>query len=314
MYKLTSISGSFKELVIDRRSNQMYVSGTGSFSSDCKVFLVKYELPEGYRNTSFGIDGILCFSEDTGFNGYVRSIVYEGSSHTLTAFGFYPHPEGDQDIFAFRVGADVGKADNMFGINGLSTLRVPGSDEVLNSAVAQPDGKCLFGGNTNYNGDQDFMIGRINYDGTLDLSFGNNGLKITEIYSERSNSVKAIALSPDCNILYAAGSTNTSDDQSIAVAAYHTGYEPETGLGIDEQVSGPVKISPNPVKDLIRIHTGQTGFHQVRIIDVTGKEVFHHNHQGVSAALNLGFLPAALYFVQITLPDQQVGTYKLLKQ
>jgi uncharacterized delta-60 repeat protein len=312
MYTLTSIKGSFSELVIDRESMQMYVGG-GSFSSpDCEAFLVKYEIPDGYRNSDFGEDGILCFSQESGIIGYIKAIVYEGNSHTLTAFGNMQQ-EDDTDIFAYRVHAENGTADNSFGINGWSALLVPGSNESLASAVVQPDGRYLFGGLTDFNGNSDFLIGRITASGWLDLTFADNGIKISEIYSGKNNSIKAIALSPDSDILYAAGKTNTPDRIAIAVAAYHTGYEPDTGLGVHENVSGLVNISPNPVKDQIRIHTSQTGLHQVRIFDLAGQTVFHQTFFGENTELSLSFLSPGLYSIQVTLPEKQVGTYKLLK-
>jgi len=313
MYTLTSVMGAFSDLVIDRETNQMYVSG-GSFSSpDCGAFLVKYELPDGYRNSDFGVDGILCFSEESGINGNIKSIVYEGNSHTLTAFGNILQ-EVDSDIFAYRVHAENGTPDNSFGINGWSALLIPGSNERIASAVVQPDGRYLFGGHTDFNGNRDFLIGRITTSGWLDLTFANNGLKITEIYTGKNNSLEAIALSPDCDILYAAGKTETPDHAAIAVAAFHTGYESHTGLAGNEGVSGWVHLSPNPVKDHIRIHTGQPGLHRVRIFDLAGKTVFHQNYLGENAELNLGFLSPGVYSIQLTLPEKQVGTYRLLKQ
>jgi len=314
MYTLTSIEGTFKNLVIDHDSGQMYVSGSRYSSVDCAIFLVKYELPEGYRNSGFGVDGILCFSESTGFNGRINSIVYEGSNNTLTAFGDYLHPEDDRDIFAYRVNGDDGTADNSFGINGWSALRVPGSSEILESAVAQPDGKFFFGGNTDYNGNWDFMIGCVNTGGSLDASFGNNGLVTTKIYAEEDNQVKVIALSPDCDMLYAAGATDTPDEYAMAVAAYHTGYVSGPGLGVQENIPGTVNISPNPVKNQVRICTGQSGLHRVQVFDVTGKARYHKTFTGESAELNLEFLPPGVYFIQVGTPNTQLGICRLLKQ
>jgi hypothetical protein len=291
----------------------MYLSGKGPSSSECEIFLAKYNLPEGNRDSDFGVNGMLCLSESTGFIGRINSIVYEGNNNTLTAFGDYEHPEGDRDIFAFRLNGTNGIADNSFGINGWSTLRVPASNEYLASALIQPDRKYCFGGHTDYNENKDFLIGRVNTDGFLDTSFGDNGLVTTEIYAGRDNQVKTISLSPDCDLLYAAGSTSTPNEYSMAVAAYHTGFETGTGLRAAEN-SGPVKIFPNPVRDQISIHFGQAGLHHVRIFDVLGKAVLHQEHQGENAALNLEFLPAGVYFIQFTLADKQVATYKLLKK
>lgn len=314
MYTLTSVEGTFGDLVIDHHSGQMYVSGTSSSSSDCTVFLVKYELPGGYRNTGFGVDGILCFSEESGYACNIRSIVYEEGNHTLTALGYYPHPEGDWDIFAYRMNGEDGTADDSFGINGWSALRVPVSNDYITSALVQPDGKYCFGGHTDYHGNLDFLIGRITAGGLLDASFGNNGVLTTEIYPGKNNRVTAIVSSPDRDMLYVAGSTDTPDEYAMAVAAYHTGYESGPGLEVQENIPGTVEIFPNPVKDQIRIHTGQSGLHHVLVFDITGKVCYHEPFTGEVAELYLKFLNPGVYFIQITLPDRQISTCRLLKQ
>jgi hypothetical protein len=224
------------------------------------------------------------------------------------------HPEEDRDIFAYRVNGDDGTADNSFGINGWSSLRVPVSNESINSAVLQPDGKYCFGGRTDYHGNGDFLIGRVNAAGLLDVSFGNSGLSTTEIYPEKDNSIAAVALSPDCDMLYAAGNTNTPKEYSMAIAAYHTGFGQGTGLGGESNFTEWVIVSPNPVEDQCRLHTGHAGSHQVRIFDAAGNIVFYRSHRGENTEFNLGFLAPGVYILQVILPEKQVGTYKLIKQ
>lgn len=315
LYTSIGMEGTFENLVIDHPSSQMFVNGHLNLSTGSSEFLAKYDLLEGYRDAGFGVDGLLIVPEETGFHGVIHSMVYESSTHTLTAFGDYSHAEGDRDIFAYRVDANGGIADHSFGINGWSAMRVPGSNEYMTGAVGQPDGKYCFGGQTDYHGNKDFLIGRINADGFLDTSFGNNGILTTDIYAGSDNRVIALALSPESDVLYAAGSTFTpEEDAMVSVAAYHTGYESEPGVGLRQDAGGQVSIFPNPAKEMVRIRTGQSGLHRVQILDLTGKTVYHGAFTGETTLLNLDFLPGAIYVIRITLPDDRLSVTKLLKK
>jgi uncharacterized delta-60 repeat protein len=77
-----------------------------------------------------------------------------------------------------RLNAD-GSWDTTFGTNGSATVAVDGT--AFGTAVAvQPDGKILVRGRASISHDsngQEYIVARLNPDGTLDATFGNSGRK-----------------------------------------------------------------------------------------------------------------------------------------
>ena len=82
-------------------------------------------------------------------------------------------------ISSLSISAEDGALDLSFGNNGKVTTTFGGiSDQGLGSVV-QPDGKIVVVGFSNASGNNNFALARYNPDGSLDSSFGTNGLIIT---------------------------------------------------------------------------------------------------------------------------------------
>ena len=77
-----------------------------------------------------------------------------------------------------RLNAQNGVLDPSFGINGSAVIDVGNSDNISKSIAIQPDGKILLAGyaSTSINL---FSLVRLNPDGSLDNSFGTNGIVTT---------------------------------------------------------------------------------------------------------------------------------------
>jgi uncharacterized delta-60 repeat protein len=71
-----------------------------------------------------------------------------------------------------------GQLDSTFGSNGIIRLTY-GQQDALTSINIQSDHKILLGGSVAFNSAPSFSILRLNQDGTVDATFGNNGLTIT---------------------------------------------------------------------------------------------------------------------------------------
>ncbi len=99
-----------------------------------------------------------------------------------------------------------GTLDTTFGTNGIVTNSGinQGKDVVI-----QPDGKILVAGNPNGNGrlvNSDFWVARVNSNGSLDTSFGTNGIASHSINLSSflgPSNVRSIALQSDGKILVA---------------------------------------------------------------------------------------------------------------
>ncbi len=84
-------------------------------------------------------------------------------------------------------------------------------------------------GSTDPNGYYDFAVVRYNSDGTLDSSFGNDGIVSTSISLEY-NSASSIIMQPDGKLI-AAGSAVINANIDFALARYNTDGTLDTSFG-----------------------------------------------------------------------------------
>jgi uncharacterized delta-60 repeat protein len=304
-----SRNGYYSDIIADNESHTLYAC---MVLSGGKTALAKYELPGGTPDDAFGTGGILSSESFEDLELTFNAIVFDRSNNLLAAFGQYRHSTGDMDMCALRVNASSGQIDLTFGVNGWAWLRSADHDENLFAAIQQSDGKYYIGGYTDYAGDEDFMLGRLNMNGTADATFGNNGLVLT--IAPFDNRIRAFALSPSENILYAAGYSIGTEWKAMNVAAYYTGYESEPPVSDKADQASSITVYPNPVADRILISTGQAGIHRVQIMDMAGKEICLFRYKSEEFELNLESLKPSVYLIRLTLPDDHIRIYKFVKE
>ena len=183
-----------------------YIDQRGDFA------LARYN-PDGSLDAAFG-DG-----------GKVITDFYGGSDQGC-AIALYP--ENDMLVVAGHTGRWVddyltydfalalynsdGSLNTSFGVGGKVVTDVEWNDEGYALAV-QPDGKIVLAGRT-YSGlyaFPDFTLLRYNGDGSLDTTFGGDGIVITDFYAGfgiNYDGADAVAIQPDGKIV-AAGTTGS---------------------------------------------------------------------------------------------------------
>ena len=95
------------------------------------------------------------------------------------------------------------------------------SAQIRESVVIQPDGKIVaagYGGLSNST--RKFALARFNNDGSLDTTFGDDGLVVTSMLPSGTSGVISLALLPDGRIV-AGGRTFEGTNTSFAVALYN---------------------------------------------------------------------------------------------
>lgn len=123
-----------------------------------------------------------------------------------------------------------GSLDNTFSGDG--KLIIPEGTQGRRAAdvITQQDGKILLGGND----DNDFLIIRLNTDGTMDNSWGTNGISTLDITGtwERINK---LALQPDGKILAAGYSgTNVND---ITITRFNVNGTIDSSFGVNGSIN-----------------------------------------------------------------------------
>lgn len=130
-----------------------------------------------------------------------------------------------------------GTLDTTFGNGGRVTTDFPGLAAVASAVVIQPDGKILVAGGAfpNFTFLGDFELVRYNADGSLDSSFGNNGI-VTTSFPGQGSYAFALALQPDGKII-AAGtdfvdfSSENSSNTDFALARYYPNGKLDQSFG-----------------------------------------------------------------------------------
>jgi uncharacterized delta-60 repeat protein len=135
-----------------------------------------------------------------------------------------------------------GSIDLSFGNNGRVLLHDPAINGYYGNIEFQADGKILVFGSMYLNGyfTSVFLIKRLNYDGSLDVSFGNNGYVTTNFSNAENfrNEIADLLVQPDGKIvavgLTATEDTNSPDwdlDTSFALARYLPDGSPDLSFG-----------------------------------------------------------------------------------
>jgi uncharacterized delta-60 repeat protein len=128
-----------------------------------------------------------------------------------------------KDFVCLRLNSN-GTLDNTFATNGIFTLDLKlGSEDIANSIILQNDSKIILAGNSDNGTDKDAALIRLNTNGTLDNTFGNNGKVFTDFDNHEQDQVNVVKLHPITGKIvvggYALINTNISEP---VVARYNT--------------------------------------------------------------------------------------------
>jgi uncharacterized delta-60 repeat protein len=185
--------------------------------------------PNGSFDTSFGNGGIA----STWYNNYsehMRSIALQPDGKIVMGGSIYVN--GNYDFAIYRLDT-VGSLDSTFGVNG-RVIRDIGTDHDRIFGIAlQDDGKIVAGGTTINSTSQygNFALTRYNTNGTIDSTYGTNGIVITQM--QDSSNLADLVIQPD-NKIVAVGSTTMlpNQDNAIVIARYDTTGTPDPTLGM----------------------------------------------------------------------------------
>lgn len=175
----------------------------------------------GKVTTSYGTEG---FEAKTGLLQPDGKIIVAGDSYTNASLGY-------SQVVVVRYNTD-GTLDTTFDSDGMTFTQVPTSNEDFSkSVVLQPDGKIVVGVQTRTNANFDFVLIRYNPDGSLDSSFGLNGIARNNL-SATNEAIYDIALLPSGKIIAVGYKSGTSNDDVYAVQ-YNADGSIDTTFGVN---------------------------------------------------------------------------------
>jgi uncharacterized delta-60 repeat protein len=192
----------------------------GDLTQTSELTLVRY-LPNGKLDSTFGKDGIDVFSTGPAASGVANAMAIQSDGKILVGGSI-----GSQ-FFAARL-TSAGALDATFGTGGVTKVNVKGAEN-----FAAPTGACgvaivaggkivLGGTKTDSSGFSRFALTRLNPNGTIDASFGSNG--ITAAAFSQNSVAHAMTVQRDGKILLVGASTSapSNNGMNYTLAARYT--------------------------------------------------------------------------------------------
>lgn len=235
-------------------------------------------------DNSFGTNGIAVKAVGPGGNTEANAIAIQTDGNIVVG-GIAPNGN-DADFLLLRFDI-VGLLDNTFGTAGVVTTELGNNvDDYVVSITIQPDGKILAVG-AQFGATIDLAMARYNSIGTLDNTFGTNGIVIQDI-NNTDEIAFDVALQTDGKIVI----TGVSDGD------FMTSRYTNSSVGIEEDMDiHAFKLYPNPAKGQLNINVGNKKINAIKIFNVEGKIIKHVTEK--NTRINVYDLPKGLYVLQI---------------
>jgi uncharacterized delta-60 repeat protein len=284
-----------------------------ALQSDGKIVMVGASSNGGYKFAvvRYNSDGSLdnTFSGD----GKLTTAIYDDAraeevklqsdGKIVVAGDAYDTGTGNNDFAVVRYNSD-GSLDNTFDGDGIATTDITDVD-FCRSVAIQSDGKIVLAG---FSSDlqTEFSLVRCNSDGSLDLSFDDDG-KVTTTFGNADDRCFSVAIQADGQIV-AAGMTQGESSIDFAVARYvgcsgqgfrlSGGQSPET----KGMLTPATFIYPNPSNGSFSINSEEP-ISAIDIVNALGEKVYSFNQPvdgGVSGiSVDLSAHAAGIYFIRL---------------
>jgi uncharacterized delta-60 repeat protein len=184
-----------------------------------RAFLLVRLLSSGASDNSFGSGGQVISDLDPAQNITLTSLALQIDGK-IVAIGYSGTANSPLSLIAARYNAD-GLLDNSFDGDGKQIINVNPAGNRANSVKIQADGKIIIGGSLRETTGTitDFLVVRLNTNGSLDNTFDGDG-KLTTKIGTSTSAVNALSLQSDGKIV-AAGNSNVGANRNIALTRYN---------------------------------------------------------------------------------------------
>ncbi len=235
------------DVALEPNGSIVVVGTTGIGSAATQVALARY-LPTGKLDPSFGTHGVVITT--VGLHNSEAAAVAVQPNGKIVVVG---STNNQQDILVLRYNLN-GTLDTSFNGGGATEFGIGATINEGTSAVLQPNGKIVVGGDF-FNGlNDDMAVVRFNANGSLDTSFNGSGFNTTTAeLGSYLDYARAVALQPDGKIVLAGFTTYANRDTTLvrfnSNGSLDTGFgtggirDDDFGGGDDEALK--VAVSPN---------------------------------------------------------------------
>ena len=197
---------------------RILVTGYSSNGSDNDMVIWEYN-SDGTLNSSFGTGGVVVSDNAAGGGGndMGKSITTDSQRSILVTGASFNG--SDFDMVLWRFNPD-GTPDSTFGNNGIVVVNNAAGgngDDYGSSVIIDSQGRILVAGASFNGSDLDMVLWRFNPDGTLDGTFGNNGVVIEDGATGANSQDLGYSISTDSQgrILVTGVSSNGTDQYMV---------------------------------------------------------------------------------------------------
>jgi len=185
------------QAVTTTRLGKIIAVGSATIPGQGTDFALACHNENGILDSTFGTGGKVTI-DFFGANDGARDVVVQPNDQKIILSGFATN--GSERQFAFARFNPDGSLDPTFGQGGKVVLDLGATSEAFKVAL-QPDLKIVAVGDSRPQNSLDFTIVRLNPDGSLDNTFGTNGVVTVDL----GNTDRAIDLAIDQNNIFVAG-------------------------------------------------------------------------------------------------------------
>jgi uncharacterized delta-60 repeat protein len=209
------------------QNGKIVAGGYNSTGTATNIALARYNITDGTLDNTFNGNGTAIDYFKQKNTVFTSSAVQKDGKIVAAGYAW----NGTNYDFAVARYNTNGSLDNSFSTDGIQMTDMGSSDNKVSGVAIQQDGKIVVTGTVSNGATTDFGIVRYNTNGSLDLTFSNDGKVTTDFgYSEKAN---AIAIQSNGKIVVT-GSSNGK----FALARYNAdGSLDNTFDGDGKQVS-----------------------------------------------------------------------------
>lgn len=195
---------------------KIVVAGYNYNGTDEDFALVRYN-STGSIDTGFGTNGKVTTAIGT-VDDEINSIVIQSDGKIVVAG--YSYNGSDNDFAVARYNSN-GSLDSSFGTNGAVMTPIGTADDAATGVALDPAGKIVAagyyfdGGNTYH-----FAVARYNVNGSIDSSFGTNGI-VTTAFGTQKDFIYGLLLQPDRKIVAAGFAGLFGSAHAFALVRYN---------------------------------------------------------------------------------------------
>ena len=284
-----------REVILDPLGNLFVcIQMDGAFPDPQQTQILKY-LPDGNLDTTFAENGILIADTNEGLTR--GTIQFDASGNLMVAYLSESGFPGEVPTFVSRY-FDNGDLDLSFGNQG--TMEIDMGGLTPHKIIVQPNGKFVLTGNIGGSEAGTFAISRLNPSGSLDTTFGNEGLIVEQF--EMSDAL----MQNDGKLLGFGHTWWFTNELNFIWARYNN--DP---LSIEDNFLHKTMFYPNPSLGVFNVYS-ESGILQnlpYQVVDVSGKIMQEGLFTPTHTSVDLREAQSGMYFLNI-----ENSTYKLIKE